>query len=62
VTASATSLAPKYIASGKRWGEQDPAVWATFEAYLRQGGLLKQALDVQAAYTNAFLPDAAPKR
>lgn len=62
VTASATSLAPKYIASGKRWGEQDPAVWTTFEAYLRQGGLLKQALDVQAAYTNAFLPDAAPKR
>lgn len=58
VTASAASLAPKYVAKGKRWGEQDPAVWTGFEAYLRQAGLLKNPLDVNAAYSNAFLPDA----
>ena len=61
VGASATSLAPKYIAAGKRWGEQDPAVWTNFEAYLRQTGLLKAPLDVKAAYSNAYLP-AAPAR
>ena len=58
VTASAASLAPKYVAKGKRWGEQDPAVWTDFEVYLRQAGLLKNPLDVNAAYSNAFLPDA----
>ena len=61
VTASAASLAPKYVAKGKRWGDQDPAVWAKFEAYLRQGGLLKSAVDPQASFTNAFLSEAPAK-
>lgn len=61
VSASAVSLAPKYVAKGKRWGEQDPGVWTAFEAYLRQAGLLKASLDVNAAYTNAYLPDTSAR-
>ncbi len=56
VGASATYLGPKYIKSGAKWGQQDPAVWSAFEVFLRNAKLLTTQVDTSKAFTNEFLP------
>lgn len=55
--ASAKYLATRYVDQGRRWGEQDLATWQRFEKFLREAGLTEKEIDVQAAFTNEFLPD-----
>jgi ABC-type nitrate/sulfonate/bicarbonate transport system substrate-binding protein len=56
---SATYLAQHYAADPAAWGQQDPAVWNRFVAFLQSSKLVKPGFDTAAAYTNAFLPRAA---
>jgi ABC-type nitrate/sulfonate/bicarbonate transport system substrate-binding protein len=59
VRASAEYLAGQYTADAERWGEQSPEVWARFVGFLTETGLIEQApADIDALYTNKFLPDA----
>ncbi|MCK9517729.1 MAG: ABC transporter substrate-binding protein [Dehalococcoidia bacterium] len=46
-----------YVDEGRQWGLQDEATWTTFEAFLREAGLTSKEIDVQAAFTNEFLPN-----
>ncbi len=55
VRASAAYLAGHYAPDG-RWGVQDAAIWEAFTAFLRDGGILQEDIDVDAAWTNDFLP------
>ncbi len=56
VLKSATYLAQQYVEPGHPWGKQDPAVWTRFEEFLRTAGLVDRKIDVNAAFTNDFLP------
>jgi ABC-type nitrate/sulfonate/bicarbonate transport system substrate-binding protein len=56
VRASAEYHQDKYVDAGRRWGLQDRETWVTFEAFLRQAGLTEREIDVNAAFTNDFLP------
>lgn len=38
------------------WGLQDPAVWNEFTAFLQKAGIVADDVDVDAAWTNEFLP------
>lgn len=57
VEASMDLLADEYQADAPQWGWQDERVWRDFEAFLRRSGLVDEQIDVEAAYTNEFLPD-----
>lgn len=54
VGASAEWLGPQY-ASGE-WGAQRPEVWDTFVAFLETEGLVEPGFDVDAAWTDEYLP------
>lgn len=56
VRASAAYLADRYAPTGP-WGVQDAAVWRDFTAFLRTAGILTDDVDVDAAWTNDFLPE-----
>jgi ABC-type nitrate/sulfonate/bicarbonate transport system substrate-binding protein len=56
VDASARFLAPFYLDRKGRWGYQDPAVWARFDAFLRRAGILTKPSPVSSAFTNDDLP------
>ena len=56
VRGSAAYLSTRYVDSGRRWGLQDEAVWSRFAEFLRIAGLVDKSIDVNAAYTNEFLP------
>ncbi|UHA75573.1 ABC transporter substrate-binding protein [Paenibacillus sp. 481] len=49
-------LAPKYKDDAPRWGEQKRSVWDNYMNWLLQHKLLEQAIDVDKAFTNDFLP------
>jgi ABC-type nitrate/sulfonate/bicarbonate transport system substrate-binding protein len=49
-------LADQYQADAPRWGEQSPEVWEAFTAFLVDNGALAEAIDIEAAFTNDFLP------
>lgn len=53
---SAEYLAERYAAPGQRWGQQRGSVWQDFTDFLEQAGLVDAGVDVDAAYTNQFLP------
>lgn len=55
VRASAAYLADRYAPDGP-WGMQEAAVWGEFTAFLRTAGILTDDIDVDAAWTNDFLP------
>lgn len=55
VRASADHLAAHYAPDGP-WGTQDAAVWSEFTAFLQGAGLVPDDVDVEAAWTNEFLP------
>ena len=55
VRESARYLAREYAPDGP-WGVQDAAVWDGFTAFLQEAGIVPDDLDVDAAWTNEFLP------
>jgi len=54
--ASADYYASRFVANGEPFGTQDQATWSKFERFLVDAGLLEKSVDVDAAYTNDFLP------
>jgi ABC-type nitrate/sulfonate/bicarbonate transport system substrate-binding protein len=54
---SARYLATRYVEPGRPWGLQDREVWVTFTEYLLRAGLIEREIDVDAAFTNEFLPE-----
>jgi len=56
VQASQTWLAPRYQAEAARWGEQKQSVWEAYAGWMQTQGILTQALDINKAFTNEFLP------
>jgi ABC-type nitrate/sulfonate/bicarbonate transport system substrate-binding protein len=47
----------RYVDEGRQWGLQDAEVWTTFNDFLVEAGLIDQAIDVDAAWTNDFMPE-----
>lgn len=58
VRASAAWLADQYQADAPRWGQQTLAVWQGFTTFLVDNGLIAE-FDVEAVFTNEFLPGTA---
>ena len=56
VEASARFLAPFFAATPATWGHQDPAVWESFDAFLRKAKIVTSTSPVTGAFTNDFLP------
>jgi ABC-type nitrate/sulfonate/bicarbonate transport system substrate-binding protein len=56
VIASQKWLSPKYKDDAPRWGEQKKAVWENYATWMLDHKLLEKKLDVDAAFTNDFLP------
>jgi hypothetical protein len=56
VRASQAWLSPRYQDDAPRWGEQRPEVWAEFATWMLENGLLQEAIDPEAAFTNDYLP------
>ncbi len=59
VIASQRWLASQSISDIDAWGRQDSAVWRRFAQWALEGGLIDEAIDPDAAFTNAFLPGGA---
>lgn len=57
VAAAVDYYAPRFI-SGERFGEMDAETWNQFAEFLVSAGLLDEAGDVDAAWTNELLPEA----
>lgn len=53
---SAEYLSTRYVDPGRPWGLQDREVWVRFTEYLKRAGLIEKDIDVDAAFTNDFLP------
>lgn len=58
VRASIDFYAPLYADPDTPWGMQDAVIWATFEEFLRESGLLETAVDTAQAFTNEHLPQS----
>lgn len=56
VRASARWLAPRYQAEASRWGEQKRDIWQAFADFSKRAGILSADIDVDKAFSNAFLP------
>ncbi|MBD2846142.1 ABC transporter substrate-binding protein [Paenibacillus sp. IB182496] len=56
VRASQEWLSPRYQDDAPRWGEQSRDVWAGYADWMFEHELLEQELDVDAAFTNDYLP------
>ncbi|MGG1550794.1 ABC transporter substrate-binding protein [Paenibacillus ferrarius] len=61
VTASQKWLATRYQDDAPRWGEQKRTVWENYANWMLDHKLLEKKLDVDAAFTNDFLPAAGTK-
>lgn len=57
VRASADYLSSRYAADPADWGRQDAATWIEFDDFITSAGLIETGIDVDAAYTNEFLPE-----
>ena len=57
VKASQQWLSPRYQDDAPRWGEQKREVWQNYADWMLEHNLLEKALDVDAAFTNEFLPE-----
>jgi ABC-type nitrate/sulfonate/bicarbonate transport system substrate-binding protein len=57
VVESQKFLAQEYMRDSDRWGWMKEAVWKNYGDFLMNNGLLEKELEVQNAYTNAFLPE-----
>jgi ABC-type nitrate/sulfonate/bicarbonate transport system substrate-binding protein len=61
VEASSAYHAGRFADEGAPWGVEDAQVWSDFGDFLVEAGLLEEAIDTDAAFTNEFLPtDPAP--
>lgn len=61
VEASTAYHAGRFADAGEPWGIEDAQVWSDFGGFLVDAGLLEEAIDTDAAFTNEFLPtDPAP--
>ena len=49
-------LSPYTIDEGERWGEMERSVWRDFTGFLAEYDLFSGTFDVDAAFTNEFLP------
>ncbi|WP_442600845.1 ABC transporter substrate-binding protein [Paenibacillus sp. KN14-4R] len=56
VMASQKWLSPRYKAEAPRWGEQKRSVWENYSNWMFDHKLLEKKLDVDAAFTNDYLP------
>lgn len=56
VRRSAEWLAPRYQGEAERWGQQSQETWQTFTDFLVENGIIETRFDVEAAFTNDFLP------
>ena len=56
VERSATYLSTRFAADPQEWGRQDPKVWRTFVRFLEDHRIVKAGFDVDAAFTNDYLP------
>ncbi|MEZ5204951.1 MAG: ABC transporter substrate-binding protein [Acidimicrobiales bacterium] len=56
VEASAAYLSTRYADDPESWGRQDPEVWDRFTQFLRDAGIVEGDVDVEAAWTNDYLP------
>ncbi|MCU1370424.1 MAG: transporter substrate-binding protein [Ilumatobacteraceae bacterium] len=56
VGASAQYLSTRYADDPAAWGRQDAEVWDGFAAFLLEAGLIEKPIDVDAAWTNEYLP------
>src|SRR5574341_441305 len=54
--ASQAWLSPRYQADAPRWGEQQREVWENYARWMVDNGILSEMIDVDAAFTNDFLP------
>ena len=59
VAASQAWLSPRYIDEGVPWGTQRREVWERFAGWALENGLIDHAIDVDSAFTNAYLPGGA---
>lgn len=50
-------LAPYVRDEGEAWGVMDRTTWEAFTGFLDEHGLLASPLDIDAAFTNDFLPE-----
>ncbi|HEY4390490.1 MAG TPA: ABC transporter substrate-binding protein [Paenibacillus sp.] len=57
VIASQKWLSPKYQDDAARWGEQKQSVWQNYSDWMYEKKLIEKPLDIDAAYTNDFLPE-----
>lgn len=57
VEASSEYLATRYASSPEAWGRIDPERWSAFVDFLIEAGIVEEAGDVEAGYTNDLLPD-----
>ncbi|WP_018933081.1 ABC transporter substrate-binding protein [Gracilibacillus lacisalsi] len=57
VHASQEWISPRYQDDADRWGEQSEEVWSNYAEFMFENDLLERELDVDAAYTNEFLPE-----
>jgi len=60
VKASAAWLAPQFQADAPRWGQQKRSIWQAYTDFLVQSKALDKPIDVQAAFTNDYLPGSVP--
>ncbi|OAS16331.1 ABC transporter substrate-binding protein [Paenibacillus oryzisoli] len=58
VVASQKWLSPRYQDDATRWGEQKKSVWENYATWMLDHKLLEKKLDVDAAFTNSFLPES----
>ena len=56
VEASGIYHAERFAEEGEPWGIEEARVWADFGGFLVDVGLLDEAVDTDAAFTNEFLP------
>lgn len=56
VTRSMKFLSTRYAADPMRWGHQDTSVWDRFVTFLEHHDIVGKGFDVDAAFTNRFLP------
>ena len=55
IYAAQASISPEYIADAASWGVIDPERWARFYRWLNDEGLVENAFQPEAGFTNDFL-------
>jgi len=56
VRASQAYLSPRYQDDAARWGVQERSVWSGLSEWMAANGLIPEPIDVDAAFTNEYLP------